>query len=362
VSLSRDLKQHARERGIDVIGITSAEPIHCLSWNTTEYNPSEQARTTAWVHDPCSQSRVADNVYDPTRVLANAHSIVMAAMYMYGVDKIIASTPGVPRGKIGPWTRDYSKGSSYAGEIVAEFLKAHGFQGVSTNSLPYKTLALRTGAVSIGKNGFVFTKEHGSFLRWTCVVTDAELERRDIPIDENCAAEDCGQWTICIDTCPTGALQGIRQYERNLCLHLWLRGAGKYGPHIPPEERAKTGTFLVRCGHCLEVCPKNCRLTPRESLPYQRENKPDSPELIPLVLADDEAYKRMLPASVVKYGIDNVRRNVYIALGNIGDPAAIPVLREASKVMPEELRELATWAIEKIGTTKRSKPLKEQTR
>jgi epoxyqueuosine reductase QueG len=104
----------------------------------------------------------------------------------------------------------------------------------------------------------------------------------------------------------------------------------------------------VRCGHCLEVCPKNRKLTPRGSLPYQREDKPDSPELIPLVLADDEAYERMLPATVVKYGVKNIRRNVYIALGNIGDPAAIPVLQEALTVMPDELQKLATWAIQKI--------------
>lgn len=350
MSLTRDLKQHARERGIDVIGITSAEPIHCLPWGTTEHRPSEKARTTAWAYDPCSQSRVGDNVYDPTRILADARSVIVAALYTYGVDKIIPSTPGAPRGKIGPWTRDYSKASRYASEVIGGFLKERGFQAAFTNSLPYKTLALRTGVVSIGKNGFVFTKAHGSFLRWTCVVTDAELESSDIPIDEECAAESCGQCTICIDTCPTGALQGIRQYERNLCLHLWLQGEGKYGPHIPPEERARLGSFLVRCGHCLEVCPKNRKLTPRESLPYKRENKPDSPELLPLVLADDEAYERMLPATVVKYGIETIRRNVYIALGNVGDPAAIPVLQEASKVMPDELQKLAIWAIKKIRT------------
>jgi epoxyqueuosine reductase len=350
MSLTEDLKQHARGNGIDVIGITSAEPIHCLPWNLTEYRLSEKAGATAWVYDPCSQSRVGDGVYEPTRILASARSVVMAALYMYGVDTIVPSTPGVPRGKIGPWTRDYAKASRYAGEVIGGFLKERGFQAVFTNSLPYKTLALRTGVVSIGKNGFVFTKEHGSFLRWTCVVTDTELEGRDVPIDEDCAAENCGQCAVCLDACPTGALRGIRRYERDMCLHLWLQGAGKYGPHIPPEERAKIGSFLVRCGHCLEVCPKNRKLTPRESLPYQREDKPDSPELIPLVLADDETYERMLPTTVVKYGIENIRRNVYIALGNIGDPAAIPVLREASKVKPDELQELAIWAIKTIRT------------
>jgi hypothetical protein len=40
VSLARGLNQHARERGSDVIGITSAAPIHCLPWETTEYRLS----------------------------------------------------------------------------------------------------------------------------------------------------------------------------------------------------------------------------------------------------------------------------------------------------------------------------------
>ena len=229
MSLTEDLKRYAKEKGIDVVGTTSAKPVRCLPGNVVGYSAPQKVGATEWNYDPCSQSRIDDGLYDPTRILANARSIVMAALYMYGIDTIIPSTPGVPRGKIGPWTRDYNKASKYGGEVIGEFLKERGFQAVVTNNLPYKTLALRTGVVSIGKNGFVFSKAYGSYLRWTCIVTDAELEGQDVPIDENCAIKNCGWCTICLDACPTGALKGTRDFEKHLCLHLWLQGAGIQG-------------------------------------------------------------------------------------------------------------------------------------
>jgi epoxyqueuosine reductase len=114
------------------------------------------------------------------------------------------------------------------------------------------------------------------------------------------------------------------------------------------------GNHLTRCGLCLKVCPRNARLRARGPLPYEPEEKPDCPALIPLVLADDETCRRLLPRTVVGFGIEN-------AMGNVGDPAAVPALREAPRhtiVCPQnparpyitdELCGLAAWPLGQIG-------------
>jgi len=50
--------------------------------------------------------------------------------------------------------------------------------------------------------------------------------------------------------------------------------------------------------------------------------------------------------------LENVRRNAIIALGNVGDPAALPVLAEAltDASWPPRIRRVAAWALGCIAT------------
>ncbi len=348
--LSKELTEHAKNHGIDLVGFTSSRPVECLPWSVDRVKGN---------YAPCNATKIDDWVYDPSIVLPGSKSVVIMGMYMYGVDKIIPSEPGIPRGKTGPWTRAYTAASKYPSEIITAFLKQRGYQAIFSNQLPYRTLALRAGLVNIGNNGFAYTKEFGSYIRLSCVVTDAELDSTDNgPVR---SSNNCGRCSICKDICPTGALKGPHNYDYGLCLHQWNQGKGIHGTRIPRDDREKTGRYLMRTGLCLEMCPKNRKLIPRGPLPFELEDKPDSPELIPLVLASDDEYKRMLPYNVYKYGTENLRRDAVIALGNIGDPAAVNVLVKALKSMPAEIRCLAAWSLGKIGGTESYESLKRAT-
>ena len=46
-----------------------------------------------------------------------------------------------------------------------------------------------------------------------------------------------------------------------------------------------------------------------------------------------------------------MRRNAAIALGNLGDPAALPALERAAADPNEMVSEAAQWAITKLGGT-----------
>ena len=347
-TLTNALFAYAAHKQIDLIGVTTAEPVNCIPWN---YDADERH------YRPCESTKTAPNTYDPTCVLTNAQSVVMVGMYMYGFDRLTPSKPGCPRGNIGPWTRGYVEAGRYATDSISEWLIQKGFHAVFTNALPYRTLAVRCGIGKIGNNGFLYHDNMGSYLRLGCVVTDAQLKPyRGPAMSDN----DCGNCTLCIKSCPTGALRGPHDYCADDCLHLWLQGQGSCADGIPPEKRHMSMNYLMRTGRCLEVCRRNQKLKPRTSFPFTAEQKEDSPELIPLVMADDMEYKQRLPYHVYKYGIEHIRKNVILALGNVADPAAIPALYEGLRELQPECRGLCAWALGEIGTQQAKKCLLAQ--
>lgn len=349
-ALTNALFAFAAQKQIDLTGVTTAEPVHCLPW---AYDTDETQNR------PCEPSKIAPDTYDPERILPGARSVIMAGMYMYGFDHLIASEPGCPRGNIGPWTRGYVEAGRYAADSIAAWLTARGYCAVFTNALPYRTLAVRSGIGRIGNNGFLYHEAMGCYLRLTCVVTDALLTPyQGPPMDGN----DCGACRLCAKSCPTGALRGPRDYCADDCLHLWLQGQGSCADGIPPEKRHMCRNYLMRTGLCLSVCRRNRNLKPRASFPFQAEQKEDSPALIPLVTADEAAYMSRLPYHVYKYGIRYIRRNVILALGNAADPAAVPALREGLHSLTPDCRALCAWALGEIGTKQAEEALLERER
>jgi len=75
-----------------------------------------------------------------------------------------------------------------------------------------------------------------------------------------------------------------------------------------------------------------------------------SPALIPLLKLDDEGFRERFRHSPVKRAKRRgLLRNVCVALGNIGDPVAIPALSEALHDAEPLVRGHAAWALGRIG-------------
>ena len=75
----------------------------------------------------------------------------------------------------------------------------------------------------------------------------------------------------------------------------------------------------------------------------------DSPELIPFLTANEEYFRRMIPTFALEAGIDAIRGNVVIALGNIGDPAAVDSLGRTLRHKNTQIRAYSAWALGRIG-------------
>jgi len=81
------------------------------------------------------------------------------------------------------------------------------------------------------------------------MVLDIELEY-DKPVKE----EYCGKCTICIDLCPTGAINEDRTIDARKCIaNLTIENRET----IPEEILPKIGGRVYGCDRCQEVCPWN---------------------------------------------------------------------------------------------------------
>jgi len=75
------------------------------------------------------------------------------------------------------------------------------------------------------------------------------------------------------------------------------------------------------------------------------------------MLGDDNLLCQSLPEFVMSAGAETIRRNIAIALGNIGDPASIPALATGLHSPVKAVRSYSAWALGAIGEGNASQEL-----
>jgi epoxyqueuosine reductase len=329
MSLASELKEYAVEHGVDLIGVTSAEPF--------------MRKKVDGLDEP---------LIDPRTYLENAKSVVVYAFY-HGGPLTEPSRPGALHGRLSPGFRAIPAMDKYCYEIIKGYLNKKGYKVViqcdsscNLTEIATKPLAVKAGIGVYGKNSLVHAQGFGSWIELGgCVITDAPLEVED----RSYKLSDCGDCTACMEACPTGAIKEPYKVTPSLCITEWLDGAP-----IPRELREKVGNELNSCEICQEVCPKNRGLRPREHYPIEMEEKSETPELIPLLLGDENYYKTALPSFTLLLlpDVSTLRRNVALVLGNIRDPIAVPALIQALGYPEPKVRSYVAWALGRIGGRK----------
>jgi epoxyqueuosine reductase len=131
--------------------------------------------------------------------------------------------------------------------------------------------AARAGVGFYGKNTMIITRRYGSWVVLGTLVTDVEIEQT--PRLEL----DCGECRLCIDACPTGALDEPGVLDSTRCLSYWTQSR-----HDAPDEyRAKLGDSVYGCDICQDVCPWN------RGIEKRRANRPPTEDAEPVVSLRD---------------------------------------------------------------------------
>jgi len=159
-------------------------------------------------------------------------------------------------------------------------------------------------------------------------VTDVELEPTP-PLDT-----DCGECRLCIDACPTSALDEPGTLDATKCLSYWTQAPAP----IPAEYRAALGAQVYGCDICQDVCPWNRGVRSRRDGPPAKDGHVD---LVAWLESDSLAqdYDRLY---VPRNDSQWLRRNAMVALGNVGGAEHVEALRQ------HEEDEHARWAIDRI--------------
>ena len=228
--------------------------------------------------------------------------------------------------------------------IQSQSLGANGKVYCDTGPITERDLAMRAGLGWIGKHTNLISRKLGNWFFLGEILLDIEL-----PADSP-ETTHCGTCTRCIPACPTGAITGPYQLDARRCisyLTIELKGS------IPEDLRPLIGTRIYGCDDCLAVCPWNKFAVRSNDPAVQPRADLTAPDLLALLALDDEAFREKFKNSPVKRTKRRgLLRNVCVALGNLGDPAAIPALTHAAETDPELLvREHASWAIARINAT-----------
>jgi epoxyqueuosine reductase len=232
------LSDLAVELGIDVIGAAPAEPYA----DTERHIRDRRARGLfADMRFTMAQPEVSCH---PEKLVPNARTVVSAALCYY------APEPDRPAGH-GRLPR-YTWYDAYA-ELREKLDRLGRTLGgryrvlVDENQHVDREAAARAGVGFYGKNTMLITRRFGSWVVLGTLVTELELEPTP-PL-----GLDCGECTLCIEACPTGALDEPGTLDATRCLSYWTQSARD----MPPEYAPELGVQVYGCDICQDVCPWN---------------------------------------------------------------------------------------------------------
>lgn len=211
---------------------------------------------------------------------------------------------------------------------------------VDTAPVMEKPLAAQTAVGWQGKHTCVVSRQHGGWLFLGEVFTTLPIAP-DAPHPHH-----CGSCTRCIDICPTGAILAPGRLDARRCIsYLTIEHKGP----IPSEFREAIGNRVYGCDDCIAVCPWNSFAATAREAAFHPRPELEAPLLADLVMLDDAAFRALFRRNAARrIGRDRFVRNVLIAIGNSGDGAYVPQVRDRLSDPSPLVRGAAVWALARL--------------
>ena len=320
-----DVRRLGAELGLDAVGVARAE-----AYVDTERHIRERRERGLFADMRFTMAKPERSCH-PETVLEGARSVVSAALCYWAPEPPLETGEG--RLARYTWHDGYAELRAKLTEL-GERIGGRFRVLVDANQHVDREAAARSGVGFYGKNTMLITKRHGSWVVLGTLITDAELEATP-PLDA-----DCGDCRICIDACPTSALDEPGVLDATRCLSYWTQAPAP----IPEPYRAALGAQVYGCDISQDVCPWNRGVQKR-----RREDAEDAAGHVDLVrwLEDDgralvDEYDRLyVPRNDPRW----LRRNALVALGNTGGAEHQPLLEGYANGDDELLAEHARWAL-----------------
>jgi epoxyqueuosine reductase len=189
-----------------------------------------------------------------------ARTVIVGGINYYSSEK--QGGKGIPVVSKYAYGKDYHIVLCEKLEILLEFItsclpEASGKVFVDSAPIFEKAWAREAGLGWIGKNSILVNKEIGSFIFLGEIVLDIELQY-DKPFIEDL----CGSCRLCLNTCPTNAINENKTINASRCIS-WLTVENK--KPIPEELKTRMENRIFGCDICQDVCPWNKNSKPNNN-------------------------------------------------------------------------------------------------
>jgi epoxyqueuosine reductase len=327
-----ELARLASELRIDVVGAAPAEP-----YVETERHIRERRALGlfAGLRFTIAHPEVSCH---PELLLEGARTVVSAALCYWAA----GPEPGPGEGRLPryAWADHYKLLRDRLDELGSRLGGTYRVL-VDANQHVDREGAVRAGVGFYGKNTMVITRTHGSWVVLGTLVTDVEMEPTP-PLEL-----DCGQCRLCIDACPTGALDEPGTLDATRCLSYWTQAPAP----VPESYRGELGASVYGCDICQDVCPWNRGVEKRRAGLPLPEGAAPTVSLVEWLQRDGGELREELDRLYVPRNDPRwLRRNALHAAGNdpVGGEALATAVAPYFECGDEMLEDAAAWAIARL--------------
>lgn len=308
IALTWKVHESLRMEGFDIGGIAQATPHHEDSQHISEWIAAGKNGSMKFIE------RNLDKRGDITSLVDGAKSVIVAGLRYYGNDR----SAGADNYFVSRYARvrDYHQVMEEKLDRVQKAIKKEVPEAVcrvfcDAGPVTEKAWAIRAGLGWRGRHSMVINKDIGSWFFIGEIVTTAEFL-----YDDTSARDRCGDCSLCVNACPTGAICNDRTIDARRCIsYLTIEHDG----NLPEEFSGKTENMIFGCDRCQEVCPYN-----KKAVQYtDKELIPEFP-VTSLTRSDwqnmtPEDFKKYFRSSPIKRtGYKMIRRNIDFV--NYGSP------------------------------------------
>lgn len=343
LSLKEKIKTEAFRLGFNHLGIAPATPVSHSDQYKVWIGQGNQGEM-AYLARPDAVAKRAD----PGLVLKGCTQVISLAM-PYAPSETGSEITFKGKGRISAYARTVDYHTIIWNKLaqLEDVIRANAAAPVElrsyvdTGPVLERSFAVQSGIGMTGKNSCLIVQGTGSYFFLAEILTDLPL-----PLDAPFTRDLCGSCNRCIDACPTNCILPDHTIDAHRCIsYLTIEHRGP----IPDEQKSQMGDWLFGCDLCQMVCPHNA-WTPEQVLPLGDPILPEFLDLVGVFDFDEESFTQQFgntPLSRARR--QGFLRNAAIVLGNQGDPAVLPVLRQAlGQETDPGLLDALRWAIHQI--------------
>lgn len=348
------IKAQALAAGFDAARVTTADA------------PGHKEQALAWLaarmHGDMAylekRAPLREGPVSADELLPGARSLVVVALSYHFPGDDQESDPSPSNATNRPWgvVARYARGSDYHAlmweqlnvlgtwirQAFGSDVRTRGF--ADSGPIRERELAARAGLGWQGKHTNLISLDLGNWFFLGALLTTLPLAP-DEPVEAH-----CGTCTRCLAACPTGAIVAPQTLDARRCIsYLTIEHRGS----IPHDLRPLLGNRIFGCDDCLAACPWNERAQTGREMRLATQADHDRPDLLAWLdlLKSEAAFQaEFAHTPLLRTKRHGLRRNVCVALGNIGGPEAVAGLDDALTSDPSPLvRGHAAWALGQIA-------------